>query len=390
MAQAAGRIRSLYIRPHLIYDREGPSITPLKILYANPKSRFITVFIRGPSPPYQRQWRPAIDALLSGVPSILPSAADIRAAAVRISGSIVRTPFFRSETLSAFFGGDVWLKMECEQHTGSFKIRGATNALASLRADELSLGVVASSAGNHGLGIAAAAEALGVSATVFVPRTAPAVKRDAIAAFGATVDASAANYDAAELLARAHATKTGALFVSPCTGRTLLAGQGTVALEMLTDLPTMRTVIVGVGGGGLAGGVGGWLRAEAPAVSIIGAQSERTNAMALALAAGYPTDILDLPTLADGLAGLVDDEMLAQGRAALDSIVTVSEAAIANAIAYLWFEEGFKAEGAGAVTVAALLSGVIAAPNFPVAVIISGRNIDPEVHANILNDSPAN
>ena len=169
-----------------------------------------------------------------------------------------------------------------------------------------------------------------------------------------------------------------------------MAGQGTVALEMLADLPTMRTVIVGVGGGGLAGGIGGWLRAESPNVSIIGAQSERTNAMALALAAGYPTDILDLPTLADGLAGLVDKEMLAQGQAALDSIVTVSEAAIADAIAYLWFEEGFKVEGAGAVTVAALLSGVIAAPNFPVAVIVSGRNIDPSVHTKILDDSPAN
>ena len=322
--------------------------------------------------------------------SILPSPDDIRAAAARISGSIVRTPFYRSETLSDFLGGDVWLKMECEQHTGSFKIRGATNALASLSADELSRGVVASSAGNHGLGIATAAHALGISAMVFVPRTAPAVKRDAIAALGATVDATAANYDAAEILARAYATKTGALFVSPCTGRALLAGQGTIAMEMLTDLPGMRTVIVGVGGGGLVGGIGGWLRAEAPTVSIIGAQSECTNAMALAMAAGCPTDILDLPTLADGLAGLVDDEMLAQGQAAINSIVTVSEAAIANAIAYLWFEEGFKVEGAGAVTVAALLSGVLAAPNFPVAVIVSGRNIDPQVHAKILDDSLTN
>jgi threonine dehydratase len=323
------------------------------------------------------------------VTSILPSPDDIRAAALRISGAIVRTPFYRSETLSDFLGGDVWLKMECEQHTGSFKIRGATNALASLNADELSHGVVASSAGNHGLGIATAAQALGVAATIYVPRNAPAVKRDAIAALGATVDATAANYDAAEFLARAHSAKTGARFVSPCTGQALMAGQGTIAMEMLTDLPELRTVIVSVGGGGLVGGIGGWLRAEAPNVSIIGAQSERTNAMALALAAGYPTDIIDLPTLADGLAGLVDEEMLAQGQAALSSIVTVSEAAIANAIAYLWFEEGFKVEGAGAVPVAALLSGVISAPNFPVAAIISGRNIDPEVHSNILDDSPA-
>lgn len=316
--------------------------------------------------------------------SILPSPAEVRAAAARIAPTVQRTPFWRSETLSAFLGGDMWLKLECEQATGSFKIRGATNVLAQLSGAERQRGVVASSAGNHGLGIASAAAALGIPAVVFVPSTAPAVKRDKIAALGATVDASAANYDAAEVLARAHAAHTGATFVSPCTGRELLAGQGTVALEILEDLPALATIVVAVGGGGLVGGVGGLLRGEAPGARIIGAQSERTNAMALALRSGMPTDIPDMPTLADGLAGLVDAEMLAQGQAALDEIVTVSEADIASAIAYLWIEEGVKVEGAGAAGAAALLAGAVRGLAFPVAVVVSGGNIDPFVHAEIL------
>ncbi len=318
------------------------------------------------------------------MPPILPSPADIRAAAARIAPLIRRTPLRRSAGLSDFLGGDVWLKLECEQVTGSFKIRGATNVLASLDDAARAKGVVVSSAGNHGLGIALAAKALGVAATVFVPRTAPSVKRDRIAALGATVDASAANYDSAESLARAHAARTGATFVSPCCGRTLLAGQGTVALEVLEELPSLRTIVVAVGGGGLAGGIGGLLRAEAPHVRIAGAQSERTNAMSLALASGRPTAIPDLPTLADGLAGLVDAEMLEQGRAALDEIATVTEESIANAIAFLWVEEGVKAEGAGAVPVAAVLAGAVKTLEFPVVLVVSGGNIDEDKHRAIL------
>jgi threonine dehydratase len=318
------------------------------------------------------------------VPSILPSPAEIRAAASRIAPHVRRTSLRRSDSLSDFLGGGAWLKLETEQPTGSFKIRGATNVLASFDDATRVRGVVASSAGNHGLGIAAAAKMFGIAATVFVPRTAPAVKRDRIAELGATVDASAANYDAAESLARAHAERTGAMFVSPCTGRTLLAGQGTVALEVMEELPMLATIIVAVGGGGLVGGIGGFLRAEAPHVRIVGAQSERTNAMALALTSGLPTEIPDLPTLADGLAGLVDEEMLAQGRAALDEIVTVREEDIASAIASLWIEDGVKAEGAGAVPVAALLSGVVKSVAFPVVAVVSGGNIDETKHDAIL------
>jgi threonine dehydratase len=328
--------------------------------------------------------RPRSLLSIVSIDPLLPTPREIRAAAARIAPAIRETPFHKSDGLSAFLGGDSWLKFESEQHTGSFKLRGATNALATLTGEQRARGVVASSAGNHGLGIAAAAKALGIRATVFVPRTAPAVKRERIAELGATVDASAAKYDDAELLARAHAEKTGATFVSPCAGRVLLAGQGTVALEILEVLPTLRTIVVPVGGAGLVAGIAGLLRAEAPQVRIVGAQSERTNAMTIAMATGMPTDIPDLPTLVDGLSGQADAQGLAQAQAALDDIVAASEADVANAIAYLWIEEGFKVEGAGAVGVAALLSGRVARLEFPVVVVVSGGNIDEVRHKAVL------
>jgi len=307
---------------------------------------------------------------------ILPTPAEVREAASRIANVVRRTPLIPSPALSALAGGEVLLKLECTQVSGSFKIRGALNALLMLTPAERARGVVASSAGNHGRGIAMAAELLGVRATVFVPASAPAIKRDGIASHGATVDATHPTYDEAETAARLFAGTTGATFVSPCTGRTLLAGAGTVALEVLDDLPDLRTLVVCVGGGGLVGGIGGYLRGMAPAVRILGAQGVRTNAMTLALASGAPADIPDLPTLADGLTGLVDAEMLAQGQAALDGIVTVEEEAIAEAIAWCHREHGLTVEGAGAVGVAAIRSRRLKPQAFPAVLTVSGANID--------------
>lgn len=315
---------------------------------------------------------------------ILPSASDVRAAAARIVSRIRRTDLVRSPTLSDYLGGDVWLKCECDQHTGSFKFRGAMNVVMQLDPRTRERGVVASSAGNHGAGIAAAAESFGIPCTVYVPSVAPAAKRDRIAAAGATVDASAPHYDAAEALARDHAARTGATFVSPCTGIDLMAGQGTVALEILEDLPTVRTIVTNVGGGGLCGGMGGFLNDAAPAVSLIGAQSAHTDAMARALASNAPADDAHLPTWCDGLAGLVDAEMLAQGRASLKRVAVSPEPAIAEAIAYVWIEEGIRVEGAGAAGVAALLSGAAGAIDFPCAVVLSGGNIDDATHMRAL------
>ena len=331
------------------------------------------------SVPSEKLYNPGVSDI-----SILPTPAEIRAADRKIAPHIRRTALRRSDSLSDFLGGDVWLKLECEQLTGSFKIRGATNVLGSFDEFARARGVVTASAGNHGLGIAAAAMKFGVTATVFAPHTAPAVKIAGIRALGASVDTSAATYDAAEALARADAQRTGATFVSPCCGRLLLAGQGTVALEVLEELILLRTVIVCVGGGGLVAGMAGMMHVEAPHARMIGAQSERTNAMALALASGLPTTIPDAPTLADGLAGQADAEMLAQGQAALQSIAVVREQDIASAIAFLWIEEGLRVEGAGAVGVAAALAGLVPKLEFPAVIVVSGRNIDEARHRDIL------
>jgi threonine dehydratase len=240
------------------------------------------------------------------LPSILPSAQEIRTAAARLGGSVVHTPLVASPALSRAAGGEVLLKLESAQTGGSFKLRGALNALLTLTDEERQRGIVASSAGNHGLGIAIAAERLGIEATVFVPAGAAAVKRAGIVAHGARVDATQPDYDAAERAARSFALASGASFVSPCTGRSLLAGAGTVALEVLADAPSLRTIVVPVGGGGLAGGVGGLLREVAPEVRILGAQGVRTNAMSLAIAAGAPTGIPGIPGIpgTPGIPGL--------------------------------------------------------------------------------------
>ena len=300
-------------------------------------------------------------------------------AASRLRGVARRTPLRRSAKLSRIAGVDVHLKLENEQLTGSFKLRGAFNTLASLTEAERARGIVASSAGNHGLGVAWAARYFGVRATIFVPATAPAVKRDGIAALGARVDQSRSDYDAAHAAALDFAACEGARFVNPCAGDALVAGQGTVALEILEDLPGVAAVIVPVGGGGLLGGIGSVLRASAPAARILGAQSERTDAMAKSLAAGRVVDIGHDPTLADGLAGAIDEEGLAIGQAALDAIVRVPEEEIGRAIAWLADEESLTVEGSGAVGVAALRAGLFADLPSPVAIVISGGNIDPAV-----------
>ena len=301
---------------------------------------------------------------------------DVLAAARRIAPLVARTPLRRSDSLSRTAGGDVFLKLETEQVTGSFKARGAFNTLALMSPEDRTRGVVASSAGNHGLGVAVAAKHFGVQATIYVPSTAPEVKRRGIEALGATVNADAPDYDAAMELAIAHAEGHGSTFIHPCLGDPLIAGQGTVALEIIEELPSLGTIIVPVGGAGLLAGTGALLRSVAPDVRILGAQSVHTAAMARSLAAGHVVPIPSEPTLADGLAGGIDDFALDVGRHALDGIVVLEEDVIAEGIRFLRTEESVVAEGSGAVGVAAVRSGALRVERFPAAIVISGRNID--------------
>jgi len=302
--------------------------------------------------------------------------ADVLAATRRIDGLVRRTPLVHSAGLSEIAGGDVYLKLENEQITGSFKLRGAINSIAALPPEVRARGIVASSAGNHGLGIAYAAHYFKIPATIFVPRTAPQVKRDGIAALGATLDATEPHYDAAMAKAVTFAEEHGATFINPCFGNALIAGQGTVAVEILAELPDLQSLVVNVGGGGLVGGCASIVRAVAPDARIVGAQSEKTAAMARSMAAGRVVEIDDEATIAEGLAGQIDEAGLEIGRHSLDEMVTVSELEIGFAIGWLWREHGARVEGAGAAGAAALLHRTIASLPTPAAVIVSGGNID--------------
>jgi len=284
-------------------------------------------------------------------------------------------------------GEDVYLKLEHEQITGSFKLRGALNALAVMDPAERSRGVIASSAGNHGLGVARAAQHFGVAATIFVPARAPEVKKRGIAELGATVDDSEPDYDAAMVRAKAHAAKRNARYINPCLGDPLLAGQGTVGLEIITELPSVGTIILPVGGGGLLGGVASLVRRVAPEVRIIGAQSEHTAAMALSLGAARVVEIPSVPTLADGLAGQIDEEALDIGRHGLDDIAVLAEEEIAESIGWLARAEKAVVEGSGAVGVGALLHGKVRELRGPIVVVVSGGNIDPAVHARVMRET---
>src|ERR1043166_4503914 len=309
---------------------------------------------------------------------------DVIAAADRIRPFVKRTPLLRSDPLSELARTDVYLKLENQQTTGSFKLRGALNVLATLSPDQRRRGVVASSAGNHGLGVAYAAKHFGVRATIFVPTHAPQVKRDGIVALGATIDTSQPDYDAAMDAAKAFAAERGATFINPCLGEMLLAGQGTVALEILGDIPDLATLVVNVGGGGLLGGCASLVRAVAPDVRIVGAQSENTAAMSRSLAAGHLVEIESVATLADGLAGQIDDEAFDIGRHGLDEIAVLSEAEIGRAIAWLWEEGHQRVEGAGACGVGAVLLENVRVRT-PAAIVVSGGNIDAAKFERLLN-----
>lgn len=303
-------------------------------------------------------------------------ATDVIAAGDRLRPLVTRTPLVESDALSAIAGGPVFLKLENHQITGSFKLRGAFNVLSTLGSDARTRGVVASSAGNHGLGVAYAAKQLGIPATIFVPSTAPQVKRDGIVALGAALDASQPHYDAAMAAAMRVAAERGATFVNPCAGERLLAGQGTIALEILGDLPDLATLVLSVGGGGLLGGCASLVRAVSPATRIVGAQSENTAAMSLSLAEGRVVEIDNLPTIADGLAGQIDEEGLEIGQRSLDEIVTLSENEIARTIAWMWSEHAERVEGAAACGVGAVWLRKLDQIATPAAIIVSGGNID--------------
>ena len=305
-----------------------------------------------------------------------PSLAAVLAAARRLRGVARRTPLERSAWLSRAAGTDVWLKLETQQRTGSFKLRGAYNAVASLGAQERARGLVTASAGNHGQGVALAASLLGARALVFVPRNAPEAKKRRIARFGAELREVEGGYDDAQRAAEAHAAASGAYFVHAFSDPAVVAGQGTVGLEIAEELPEVRTFLVPVGGGGLAGGLGIVARALGSGVRVVGVQTPETSAMHASLAAGRPVSPPYGPTLCEGLSGDVDERSLALAREVVGEVVLVEEEAVRRAMRLLFQEEGIVAEGSAAVAAAAVLEGAAGRLEGPVAVVLTGSNVD--------------
>ena len=281
-----------------------------------------------------------------------------------------------------------WLKLECWQPTGSFKVRGAINLIASLSAEQRRAGVVAASAGNHALGVAFAASILGGSleATLFVPRTAPRAKVEKLRAFPVTVREDGQTYDDAHALALAHARDTGAIYVHAFEDPRTAAGQGTVALEVLEEMPEVGTIVVPVGGGGLISGMAAAVKDRAKGVRIVAVQPEASPSLRESIREGRAlVEYAAGPTLADGLAGGIGEIVFAH-RDLIDEVVVVPEAEIEDAIVALLAEDQVVAEGSGAVGVAALRAGLVgsAADGRPVVAVVTGGNIDAAVLARLL------
>ena len=307
-------------------------------------------------------------------------ASEVRAAYERIKADIRRTPLERSGPLSREFGADVYVKWECDQTTGSFKLRGALNKLRSLSDDERRRGVVSASTGNHGLAISHAAKLLGVGLKLFLPKTVAEVKKKRIEAMGVDVEVRGASCDKAEIMAREFAAQTGRVFVSPYNDWDIVFGAGTVGLELAEDLARFDDVLVPVGGGGLIGGIAGFLKAVRPDARVVGVEPETSAFMAASLAAGRLVEIDERETIADAVAGGIEPGAITFPlcRDLVDAIEVVPEALIARGLALVEARHGRIVEGAGALPFAAMLRAPAKWAGRTVVAVVSGGNIAPE------------
>ena len=318
-------------------------------------------------------------------PTLAPSTLEeIRAARSRITGTVLRTPLVR---LYVDASADIWLKLECLQPIGSFKLRGATNAMQRLAAEapeRLASGVYTASAGNMAQGVAWGARSLGIPCTVVVPETAPATKLAAIERLGARIDKRPFDQWWRVISEHGDPTMPGT-FIHPFADPDVMAGNGTIALEILEDLPNAAAVLVPYGGGGLACGIAAGVRAAWPgrAPRVFACEVESASPLDAALRAGTPTPASYAPSFVDGIGSKrVADEMWPLARTLLEGSLVVPVRAVADAVRLLVERARVVAEGAGAAAVAAALAGK--APNGPIVCIVSGGNIDTAKLARIL------
>ena len=310
---------------------------------------------------------------------------DILAARERIAGSIYLSPCTHSEMLTRITGQDLFLKLENLQMTGSFKERGALNKIATLTPEQGARGVVAASAGNHAQGVAYHATQRGIRAVIVMPLTTPLVKVTATRGFGAEVVLHGANYDEACTEATRLCEAEGMTFIHPFDDPVVIAGQGTIALELLEQVPDLEAVVVPIGGGGLISGIACALKERNPKIRVVGVEPEKLPSMLRAREAGTPITLASQATIADGIAvRRAGDVTLPLVSRYVDEIVTVDDEEIASAILMLLEQEKTLAEGAGAAALAALLQAKTNLRHHRTAVLVCGGNIDVTLLAKII------
>jgi threonine dehydratase len=308
----------------------------------------------------------------------------IVAARERLAGVVQATPLQVSRAVSQAAGVATYLKCEHLQRTGSFKLRGAYNRISMLSRAERERGVVCASAGNHAQGVALSAQLTGTRARVFMPAAAPLPKVAATRAYGAQITLVDGGVDRALDAATAHAERVGATVVHPFEHPDVIAGQGTLGLDVLDDMPDVGSVVVPIGGGGLISGVASAVKARSPQTRVIGVQAERAAGVPASLAAGHPVPVPVGDTIADGIAVARPGELTFAHIAALvDEVVTVSDDAMARAVLLLAERAKQVVEPSGAAGLAALLSGAMTAVE-PVVVLLAGGNVDPLLLARII------
>ena len=309
-----------------------------------------------------------------------PTVLDVYEARRRLGERLPKTPLLPSPWLSSIADGNVFLKIESVNLTSSFKIRGALNAALRLSEgiDTPAPTIVTASAGNHGRALALAAEELGLTCVVFTPITAPEAKKNAIRRHGAILHADCADYDIAEQQAREFAEQEGGVYISPYNHADVIGGAGTIGLEIVEAMPDLDVVVIPLGGGGLASGMGLAIKAASPQTTIVGVEVEASTPFTLSLEAGRIIEITPRASLADGLVGNLEAGSMTFDlvKQVVDTVVTVSEDELVRAMKGLATEERLIVEGAGAAAVASIVARKASAPGQSVVAMVTGGNVD--------------
>ncbi|MEM8649700.1 MAG: hydroxyectoine utilization dehydratase EutB [Pseudomonadota bacterium] len=312
--------------------------------------------------------------------------ADFEKAKETISGAVQRTPLVPSVSLSSETGADIFLKLEHHQLTGSFKLRGASNAVANLTDEQKRCGVVGVSTGNHGRGLARACRIAGVKCIICMSNLVPQVKRDGIKLEGAEICIYGNSQDEAEVEAIRLVEEEGMVMIPPFDHPDVIAGQGTLGLEAFDQLPDMDCAVIPLSGGGLLAGVAGALKARNDKIKIIGVTMERGPAMVECIKAGHYVEVEEVPTLADSLGGGIGENnryTFPMVRELVDEYILVSEQEIRDALRHAYFKERQIVEGGGSVAIASIISGKVK-PEGKTVLFCCGGNIDMNLHQRIM------